>query len=218
MKSFDKLVEIMARLRSDNGCPWDRAQDMDNLKQYVIEEAYEVVDAIESGKPDTIQEELGDLVLQVVFIARLAQEKGWFDIDDVLKGINDKLIHRHPHVFGNINVKTKEDVLKNWGRQKHKEKGTKIFDIPFQMPSLQASYRLIEKAKRLGLNPVKVDRDISSRLRKSSKRKLESEITNMLLSVAALSQEYSVNPEDLLRSANIMLIKKLKAKSGKDSF
>ncbi len=218
MKSFDKLVEIMARLRGDNGCPWDRAQDIDNLKQYVIEEAYEVVDAIESGKPDAIQEELGDLVLQVVFIARLAEEKHWFDIDDVLKGINDKLIHRHPHVFGNINVKTKEDVLKNWGRQKHKEKGTKIFDIPLQMPSLQASYRLIEKAKRLGLNPVKVDKDISSRLRKASKGKIESEITNMLLSVTALSQEYSVNPEDLLRSANIMLIKKLKVKSGKDGF
>ncbi len=218
MKSFDKLVEIMAKLRSDNGCPWDRAQDIDNLKQYVIEEAYEVVDAVESGEPDAMKEELGDLALQIVFIARLAEEKRWFRIDDVLNGINEKLIHRHPHVFGDINVKTKEDVLRNWGRQKHKEKGAKIFDIPLQMPSLQASYRLIEKAKRIGLNPVRVDKDISSRIRKSSRRKLKSKITGLLLSVVAVSQEYSINPEDLLRSANRMLIKKLKTKAGKDSF
>ena len=218
MKSFDKLVEIMARLRSENGCPWDRAQDIDNLKQYVIEEAYEVVDAIETGSPDDIKEELGDLALQIVFIARLAEEKRWFRVDDVLNGINEKLVHRHPHVFGEINVKTKEDVLKNWGRQKHKEKGTKIFDIPLQMPSLQASYRLMEKAKRIGLNPVKTDRNIESRIRGISQKKLERELTKMLLSVVASAQKHGVNPEDLLRTANKALIHKLKTKPGKESF
>ena len=218
MKSFDKLVEIMVTLRSENGCPWDRAQDIDNLKQYVIEEAYEVVDAIETGTPDDVKEELGDLALQIVFIARLAEEKHWFKINDVLNGINEKLVHRHPHVFGDINVKTKEDVLKNWGRQKHKEKGTKIFDIPIQMPSLQASYRLMEKAKRIGLNPVKTDGDIAKRTRGISQEKLEREITDMLLSVVAVAQKHAVNPEDLLRAANKALIKKLKTKPGKESF
>ncbi len=218
MKSFDKLVEIMATLRSKNGCPWDRAQDIESLKQYVIEEAYEVVDAIEAGTPDDIREELGDLALQVVFIARLAEEKGWFKIDAVLDGINDKLIHRHPHVFGNTRVKTKEDVLKNWGRQKHREKGTKIFDIPLQMPSLQASYRLMEKAQRIGLKPVKIDRSITARTQHLSGKKLEREISAMLLSVVAVSQEHGMNPEDILRSANKALITGLKTKSGKNSF
>ncbi len=218
MKSFDKLVDIMATLRSENGCPWDRAQDIESLKQYVIEEAYEVVDAIESGTPGDILEELGDLALQVVFIARLAEEKGWFRIDDVLNGINNKLVHRHPHVFGDTRVRTKEDVLKNWGRQKHREKGTKIFDIPLQMPSLQAAYRLMEKAQRIGLKPVSVDRSIADRTRNKSRKKLERELSTMLLSVVAVSQEQGINPEDLLRSANRTLITRLKTKSGKNSF
>ncbi len=210
MKSFDKLVGIMARLRSDNGCPWDRAQDIDNLKQYVIEEAYEVVDAIETGKPDDIREELGDLALQVVFIARLAQEKGWFDIDDVLEGINSKLVHRHPHVFGTKSVSSKEDVLKNWGMQKHSEKGSKVFDIPLQMPSLLASYRLLEKAQRLGLKPVRVDTHVSSIIKGGTKPKMEKQISDLLLYAVTLSRKNAINPEDLLRKTNRTLIKKLK--------
>jgi tetrapyrrole methylase family protein/MazG family protein len=214
MKSFDKLVEIMARLRSDDGCPWDRAQDIENLKQYIIEEAYEVVDAIELANPDAIREELGDLALQIVFVARLAYEKGWFDINDVLDGINKKLIHRHPHVFGSTHLKTKEDVLKNWGRQKHNEKGVKIFDIPLQMPSLQATYRLIEKAKRLGVNPIKIDKSVYAKLNKLSGKHLEKQITSQLLSIVAIAQAHGINPEDLLRMANKNLIKKLKLKTG----
>lgn len=212
MKSFDELVKIMARLRSDNGCPWDRAQDIENLKQYIIEEAYEVVDAIELGDPGAIKEELGDLALQIVFVARLAQEKGWFDINEVLEGINKKLIHRHPHVFGNTDLKTKEEVLKNWGKQKHSEKGAKIFDIPLQMPSLQAAYRLIEKAKRLGVKPIKIDKSLSTKLNKLPPKHLEKEITKLLFSIVAIAQAHAINPEDLLRMANKNLINHLKLK------
>ncbi|MGC8900750.1 MAG: MazG family protein [bacterium] len=215
MKSFDKLVEIMARLRGENGCPWDKAQDIDNLKQYIVEEAYEVVDAIESSDPEAIKEELGDLALQIVFVARLAQEKGWFNIDDVLNGINNKLIHRHPHVFGNIHLKNKDDVLKNWSTQKHKEKGIKVFDIPLQMPSLQASYRLIEKAKRLGIDPVTSDKTVVGLLNRTPAKKFEKRLSEMLLSIVAIAQKHAVNPEDVLRMANKDLIKRLKLKKGK---
>ncbi len=210
MKSFDRLVGIMARLRGEGGCPWDRAQDMDSLRQYVVEEAYEVVDAIESGGPEHIKEELGDLALQIVFIARIAGEKGWFGIDDALDGINDKLVRRHPHVFGGASVRTKEDVLRNWGRQKHSEKGTKVFDVPLQMPSLQACYRLLEKGKRLGIEPVRIDRRVSAAVREGRKGKVEDRIADVLLSVVALSQGQGINPEDLLRKANKRLIRKLK--------
>lgn len=210
MKSFDRLVGIMARLRGKNGCPWDRAQDIDSLRQYVIEEAYEVVDAIEGGTPDDIREELGDLVLQVVFLARLAQEKGWFTIGDVLEGINTKLVHRHPHVFGDTSVRTKEDVLKNWGRQKQREKGSKVFDIPLQMPSLLASYRLLEKARRLGLKPVGNGARTAAKTGKGSRSAVEKQIADHLLNAVALSQRHAINPEDLLRKANKALIGKLK--------
>lgn len=215
MKSFEKLVDIMKSLRGENGCPWDKAQDLDNLKQYIIEESYEVVDAIESGDPEAIKEELGDLILQIVFVARLAQEKGLFDINDVLHGINNKLIHRHPHVFGNKHLKTPDDVLKNWGRQKHKEKGAKIFDIPLQMPSLQASYRLIEKAKRLGIKPITSDKIISSTLNKLPPEKIKKRISHLLLSIVDVAQKHSINPEDILRETNKKIIKALKAKISK---
>ncbi|MCL4558065.1 MAG: MazG family protein [Deltaproteobacteria bacterium] len=210
MKSFDKLVHIMARLRGDNGCPWDRAQDIDSLKQYIIEEAYEVVDAIESGRPYAIREELGDLVLQVVFIARIAQELGWFDVDDVLNGIDAKLIHRHPHVFGDVNVHSKEDVVKNWGRQKHREKGQKVFDIPLRMPSLLASYRLLEKAERLGIRPVTINKHAAIKAGHGPKRHIKRQISDMLLSIVAISQEHAINPEDVLRETNRTLIQKVK--------
>ncbi len=217
MKSFDELVHIMARLRGKDGCPWDRAQDIDSLRQYVIEEAYEVVDAIESGRPSAIREELGDLVLQVVFIAEIAREHGWFDVDEVLKGIIAKLIRRHPHVFGGVNVRSKEDVLKNWGRQKHSEKGAKVFDIPLQMPSLLASYRLLEKARRLGISPVRVDKDMAARVGTGTRQRMQKRIADLLLSIVAIAQENAINPEDLLRETNRALTRKLKGRAGRHS-
>ncbi len=218
MKAFDGLVRIMARLRGKNGCPWDKAQDMNNLKRYVIEEAYEVVDAIDTGKPEVIKEELGDLALQIVFMAGIANERGWFDIEDVINGISKKLIHRHPHVFGNTKVDSKDDVVRNWGRQKHNEKGSGIFDIPLQMPALLASYRLLEKARRLGLNPVKPDSYVTGKIKGGSKQKTEKQIAEMLLSIVAASQERDINPEDLLRTANKAIISRLKTATNKNKF
>ncbi|MCL4479318.1 MAG: MazG family protein [Deltaproteobacteria bacterium] len=215
MRSFDELVEIMDTLRSDKGCPWDKAQDIDSLKRYVIEEAYEVTDAIESGKYEYVKEELGDLILQVVFIARIAREKGWFNIEDVLNGINKKLIHRHPHVFGDTNVDSKEDVLKNWGKLKHKEKGSKIFDVPLEMPSLFVSYRLLEKAKRLGLNTFKKNKRAANKLRYKKKGNIEKALTDAILSIVSISMDYDINPEELLRAYNKKLINDFKMMAGR---
>ena len=122
-KLFEELVAVQARLRAPGGCPWDREQTHLTLRTFLIEEAYEVLDAIEKGSPPELAEELGDLLLQVLFHADLAREAGQFDICDVIAGIRDKLIRRHPHVFGDVKAETAGEVLKNWARLKAEERG-----------------------------------------------------------------------------------------------
>ncbi len=122
---FRRLAAIMERLLDPDGCPWDREQTHESLKPYVIEEAYEVCEAVDSGDPDALREELGDLALQVVFHAALARRAGQFDIDDVLSGICEKLVRRHPHVFGDLDIKGSDAVLRNWERIKREEKAKK---------------------------------------------------------------------------------------------
>ena len=119
---FEDLVAVQARLRAPGGCPWDREQTHLTLRTYLIEEAYEVLDAIEKGSPQDLAEELGDLLLQVLFHADMARETGAFDISNVITGIHDKMIRRHPHVFGNVKAETSGEVLKNWAQLKAKEK------------------------------------------------------------------------------------------------
>jgi tetrapyrrole methylase family protein / MazG family protein len=125
MKEFDELVRIMATLRGERGCPWDHRQTHESLIPYLIEEANETVESIESGKPEALCEELGDLMLQIVFHAQIAREAGEFAIEQVLEGINSKLIRRHPHVFGDSTVSSPDDVVKQWNEIKHEEKAGK---------------------------------------------------------------------------------------------
>src|SRR4051794_21066573 len=120
--SYVRLVELMQRLLADDGCPWDREQSISSLKKYVLEEACEVIDAIDSGDRANLREELGDLLLQVVFLGELGRREGSFGPDDIVKGIVDKLVHRHPHVFADVTVSDSEEVLQNWERQKAAEK------------------------------------------------------------------------------------------------
>jgi len=114
----------MARLRAPDGCPWDREQQLPDLARYIREEAEEVVEAIGSGKPDAIREELGDLLFNIIHAARIAEEQGSFDIEDVIAGARDKIVRRHPHVFGDAEAKSIDDVLEHWNRIKREEKGT----------------------------------------------------------------------------------------------
>ena len=154
-RDFASLVSVMARLRGEGGCPWDREQTHATLKPYLLEEAYEVLDAIDTGKPGPLCEELGDLLLQVVFHAQLASEAGQFTIADVSRGIVDKLIRRHPHVFGTVQVTGTDDVLANWEAIKRAEPGYEdrhsILDgIPSQLPALLRAREVSKRVVKVG--------------------------------------------------------------------
>jgi MazG family protein len=167
---FEALVAVQARLLAPGGCPWDREQTHDTLRPYLIEEAYEVLDALDSGDPSNIAEELGDLLLQVVFHAQLGAQAGRFDICDVVRHIHDKLVRRHPHVFGNVKADTPAEVLKNWEELKAEEKraahgkkatggqeaGTQaksVLDgVPRTLPALLEGHQLSKKASKVGFD------------------------------------------------------------------
>ncbi|MFZ5646227.1 MAG: nucleoside triphosphate pyrophosphohydrolase [Bacillota bacterium] len=152
---LDPLVEVMARLRGPDGCPWDREQDHLSLRQYLLEEAYEVLDALSRQDMYNICEELGDLLLQIVFHAQIASENGIFDINNVIGAITEKMIRRHPHVFGDIKVKNSDEVIVNWAAIKEKEKGARqsILDgIPEYLPSLMRAQKLQSAAAKVGFD------------------------------------------------------------------
>jgi len=152
---FIRLVEIMARLRSDGGCPWDREQTHESLMKYLIEESYEVSESIAEGNDDALVEELGDVLLQVVFHARIAEEENRFHIGDVLAKICDKMIHRHPHVFSDACAETAEDVLRRWESDKQKEKENResiLEGIPKQLPALMRAQRMQDRASWVGFD------------------------------------------------------------------
>lgn len=163
-----ELLEVMARLRSSQGCPWDRAQDHRSLRYHAVEEVYELIDAIESGDDHEMAEELGDLLLQVVFHCQLAQERGAFDFDGVARRITDKLLRRHPHVFGDVKVKDVDEVWANWEKIKKAEKhGTRharasaLDGIPRHLPALMRAEKLLKKAclaKLIGAEPSRPPR------------------------------------------------------------
>src|SRR5215472_14842206 len=149
-----RLVAVMRRLLAPGGCPWDREQSLETLRKYVLEEACEVIDAIDSGDRQALKEELGDLILQVVFQAELARREGAFAIDDVVAGIVDKLVSRHPHVFGHLDAKTADEVLRNWEKLKAQEKGQRgiLAGVPRSMPALTRAQRIGEKVARVGFD------------------------------------------------------------------
>lgn len=212
MTPFERLVGIMARLRSENGCPWDREQTHESLRPYLIEEAYEVLEAIDRKDDTALCEELGDLLLQVVFHARLAAEASRFTIDDVANAVNDKLIRRHPHVFGDVDAKTASEVLVNWEKIKQSEgqgKRSILDGLPDHLPALLKAYRIQEKAARAhfdwdDVQDVfdKVQEEIEE-LREAhaseNKKALEEEFGDLLFSLVNLARHLKVTPEDALR-------------------
>ncbi|MGC9315714.1 MAG: nucleoside triphosphate pyrophosphohydrolase, partial [bacterium] len=155
---FDRLIEIIDTLRSPEGCPWDREQTHESIKQYLIEEAFEVIEAVEDGSDEDICEELGDVLLHVIFHAQIAYERGAFDINDVIDGISEKIIGRHPHVFAEGDAKTSEEVLREWEQIKLREKKAKkgksslLDGLPMSMPALLVAQRMQEKASRIGFD------------------------------------------------------------------
>jgi MazG family protein len=155
--SYEDLLEIMKILRSPQGCPWDREQDHESLKKYIIEETYEVIEAIDLKNPEKLCEELGDVLLQVVFHSRIAEENGQFSMNDVIQTVSEKMVHRHKHVFGLEQAETADDVIDLWEKIKKEEKGyknhTSVLDgVPSVLPALMRSYKIQQKAAKVGFD------------------------------------------------------------------
>jgi len=218
--SFDELVRIMDRLRSPGGCPWDREQTLESLAPYVIEEAHEVADAVLTGDPAQLCEELGDLLLQIVFMARIASESRQFDIDKVCEVISDKMQRRHPHVFGEDEVETAEQVLRNWENIKVTERSSStnghssaLDGIPPTLPSLLAAYRMTEKAAALGFDwqrPLEVVDKLREEVEEladevashAGAAGIKAEMGDVLFAMANLARHLKVEPETALAKAN----------------
>jgi len=215
-RSFDELVALMVRLRGSNGCPWDRKQSLESLKPFIVEESYEVVDAIDRKDRPALAEELGDFLLQAVFVAEIAQEEGSFDIYDVITAIHDKLVRRHPHVFGDVEAKNAEQVLVNWEKLKNEERKAEnksvLAGVPQSLPALLKASRLTEKAARVGFDWRraedvfdKIDEEIGE-LRDAidgkNPQNIHDEIGDLLFSIANIARKLDVSPEEALQSAN----------------
>lgn len=213
--SFVRLVELMQRLLADDGCPWDREQTFETLRKYCVEEAHEVVDAIDSGDREAIREELGDLLLQVVFQAELGRKEGRFGPDDVVKGICDKLVRRHPHVFGDLTVDGADQVLQNWEaiklaeNEKSGKKGGLLRGVPKSMPALLRAQRIGEKVEKVGFDWPTVEGsrakvteelgELDAAIRDAEKAAIEEELGDTLFALVNLARHVGVDAEAALR-------------------
>jgi tetrapyrrole methylase family protein/MazG family protein len=216
--SFERFQEVMAHLRAPNGCPWDRKQTHSTLRKYLVEETYEVLDALDAEDLDAVQEELGDLLLQIVFHAQIATEAGDFRMSDVLGGVIAKMIKRHPHVWGNVQVKDADEVLRNWERLKKQEKAERgqgerppsVFDgVPGAMPALAQAAAYHEKAAKTGFDWSNVD-EVIAKLHEEldevaaaqTDAERQGEIGDVLTVVVNIARWLKVDPETALRESN----------------
>lgn len=207
-----RLKEIAAILRSENGCPWDREQNFESLKPYLIEEAYEVIDAIDSGNINEFKEELGDLLYQIYAHSQIASEQSLFEIEDVAQEIIDKLIRRHPHVFGEENFSNSKEVKDRWEAIKKNEKSKNrsvLEGIPRNLPALTMAYRVQEKVSHVGFDWEKID-DAIDKLEEEllefkkaastkNKESLKEEAGDILFSIVNIMRFQGIDPEDALR-------------------
>ena len=216
-KAFIRLVEIMDRLREE--CPWDKKQTIDSLRYLTIEEMYELSDAILDKNMDEIKKELGDLMLHIVFYSRIASEKKHFDITDVLNSISDKLIHRHPHIYGDVVANDVKQVKENWEKLKLKEGKKSVLEgVPKSLPAIVKAYRIQEKVRGIGFdwqnkNQVwdKFQEEIEEFQREeknNDSEKMEEEFGDVLFSLVNYSRFVNINPEDALEKTNKKFIRR----------
>lgn len=205
---IDDLLEIMRILRAPGGCPWDIIQTHESIKSSFIEETYEVVEAINKGSADMLREELGDVLLQVVFHARIEEEAGSFSFDDICDGICKKLIVRHPHVFGDVNADTPDEVLNNWDAIKRRTKHQNTFketmeSVPREFPALMRSVKLQHKAAKAGVGPEDADAALEKVRQASELETVTPEsIGDLLFAVCTLADKCKIDAEDALSAAN----------------
>ncbi|MGE5301300.1 MAG: nucleoside triphosphate pyrophosphohydrolase [Acidobacteriota bacterium] len=209
---LDRLIDIMSALRGEKGCPWDKEQTRESLKPFIVEEAYEVLEAIDENNAGAIKEELGDLLFQVVFQCQIAKERGEFDMAGVIEGIGKKMIARHPHVFGDADYKTSEEVLVHWEAQKKREgkmRDSILDGVPKTLPSLLRAHRVQDRASRVGFDWEKVedvlpklDEEIGEFREALQRRKsdeMEDELGDIFFVLVNISRFVGINPEDALR-------------------
>lgn len=216
IRSFSRLLEIMDELRAK--CPWDREQTLESLRTLTIEETYELADAILDEDLDGIREELGDLMLHLVFYSKIGEEKGRFTIKEVLDGINKKLVYRHPHIFGDVEVQDAREVESNWEKLKLSENQEKtvLGGIPSSLPAMIKAYRIQDKARGVGFDWEhrdqvwdKVNEEISElkeEVNSSNQEKMEAEFGDVLFSLINAARLYGINPENALERTNLKFI------------
>jgi tetrapyrrole methylase family protein/MazG family protein len=224
LKNFSKLREIIAELREPNGCPWDMEQTHESLKKYLIEETYEVIDAISSGDIDHLIEELGDVLLQVMLHAQIGEDDGYFSIDEVIEGLSAKMIRRHPHVFGDIQANTAEEVVQNWQEIKKEEKGDKeqslLEGVSMSIPNLLRAYELQKKAAKVGfdwqeitpaLEKVKEElQEFENELNGTDDQELlaKKEFGDLLFAFVNVARFLDIHPEEALYETNEKFIRR----------
>ncbi len=237
VEGLERILKIIRKLRSEDGCPWDRQQKKEDMAKYILEETYELIDAINNGSPDAMKEEMGDLLFQVFFLASISEEAGEIDIPDVMKDVTDKMIRRHPHVFGNVEVKDIDQVKINWSEiKKNIEKrngGGGFFDgIPRSMPALKRAQKVTEKASAVGFDWGKKEEviekieeelnEFKSSLATSDTNCINEEIGDLLFSLVNLSRFVNVDAEESLSASLAKFIKRFSfieqklAEKGKD--
>ncbi|RCK74021.1 MAG: Nucleoside triphosphate pyrophosphohydrolase MazG [Ignavibacteriae bacterium] len=231
MKEFDKFVEIVRRLRKE--CPWDREQTHISVRHSLIEETYEVIEAIDNNDLSALKQELGDLLLHVVFHTSIAEQFNEFTLEDVIKEITEKLIRRHPHVFGNIKLNDSKQVISNWEKSKLGEGRNSVLEgVPKELPALLRAHRLQDKASKVGFDWEKKEdawrkveeeiRELHSAIESGDQEKVESEYGDLLFALVNYSRFINVNPENSLRQTIEKFIKRFQyieqqlKKRGKD--
>lgn len=218
LEAFERLLKIMDELRAD--CPWDKAQTLESLRHLTIEETYELSDAILDNDLEEIRKELGDLMLHLVFYAKIGEEQGAFDIKGVLDGISEKLIVRHPHIYGDVKVQSADDVAENWERIKLKEGKKSVLEgVPTSLPALLKAYRMQEKAGGVGFEWERKDQvwdKVEEELQElqievsqnAAKERVEDEFGDLLFALVNYARYIGVNPEDALERTNKKFIRR----------
>lgn len=215
--SLERLLKIIKKLRSKDGCPWDREQKKEDMAKYILEETYELIDAINSCSPDAIKEEMGDLLFQVFFLASISEEAGEIEIPDIMKDVTDKMIRRHPHVFGNVEVKDIDEIKINWldikkNIEKRNENARGLFNgIPRSMPALKRAQKVTEKASSVGFDWGKKEEvlekieeelnEFKSSLAANDTNCIKDEMGDLLFSLVNLSRFVNVDAEESLTAS-----------------
>ena len=219
---FEELVNIVSRLRAPDGCPWDREQTNHTLLPYFVEEVYETIESIDDGDWDLVKEELGDILLHIVFQASIAEDEKNFQIIDSLDNINKKLINRHPHVFGDAKAEAAFHAKQNWEAEKHKEKGreSRLDGVPNSLPSLIRAQRLQQKASYAGFDWEKIEQvwgkvneeiiELKEAEISGNNQHIEEEMGDLLFAIVNLSRHLNISSEDALRKTNQKFIRRFK--------